>query len=96
MRYHCPAIVSKVWRTAEKLGYRDRFIPETKYFVGTDDHVPINKVMRIPTIDIIDYNEASGAFNPSWHTHADNLDAIDRNTLEVVGRTVLETVWNER
>ena len=45
---YAPAIVRKVWKTAHALGYGDRFIQETKYFVGIDDHVPINKQLRIP------------------------------------------------
>lgn len=93
---YAPAVVNKVWRTAEGLGHGDRFIPETKYFVGTDDHVPINQVLRIPSIDIIQYDPATQAFGPYWHTHDDNMDVIDRETLRVVGRTVLEVVWKER
>lgn len=91
-----PAIVNKVWRTAESLGHADRFIPETKYFVGTDDHVPINKQLRIPTIDIIQYDPSTQAFGPYWHTHDDDMDVIDTETLRAVGRTVLEVVWKER
>lgn len=93
---YAPAVVNKVWRTAEGLGHGDRFIPETKYFVGTDDHVPINQVLRIPSIDIIQYDPATQAFGPYWHTHDDNMDVIDRETLRVVGRVVLEVVWQER
>lgn len=93
---YAPAIVRKVWKTAEALGYGNRFVPETKYFVGIDDHIPVNKVLRIPTIDIIEYDPATQAFGPYWHTHDDSMDVIDRNTLEVVGRTVLEVVWKER
>lgn len=91
-----PAIVNKVWKTAAAIGYGDRFIQETKYFVGTDDHVPINKVLRIPSIDIIQYDPATQAFGPYWHTHDDNMDVIDRETLKAVGQTVQEVVWKER
>ena len=91
-----PAIVAKVWRTAAALGHGERFVQETKYFVGTDDHVPINRDLRIPTVDVIEFHEASGSFHPSWHTHADNMDVIDRATLNAVGHTVLEVVWRER
>ena len=93
---YAPSIVNKVWRTAEALGHGDRFINETKYFVGTDDHVPINQVLRIPSIDIIQYDPDTKAFGPYWHTHDDNMDIIDRETLRAVGRTVLEVVWQER
>ena len=30
------------------------------------------------------------------HTHQDNMDVIDRETLKAVGQTVLEVVWKER
>ncbi|MCB9170330.1 MAG: M28 family peptidase [Flavobacteriales bacterium] len=95
MRY-ASGVVRKVWRTADRLGYGDRFIPETKYFVGTDDHDVINRSLRIPTIDIIEYYEPTGGFNPTWHTHGDNMDVIDPNTLKAVGQTIMEVVWKER
>lgn len=91
-----PAIVRKVWKTAASLGVGDRFVQETKYFVGIDDHVPVNKVLRIPTIDIIEFDPATQAFGPYWHTHDDSMDVIDRNSLDAVGRTVLEVIWRER
>lgn len=95
MRY-APAIVAKVWRTAEALGHGDRFVQETKYYVGTDDHLSINERLRIPTIDIIEFNEGTNAFHPSWHTHDDDMEVIDAATLKAVGQTVLEVVWKER
>lgn len=93
---YAPAIVRKVWKTAASLGYGDRFVQETKYFVGIDDHIPVNKTLRIPSIDIIEYDPATQAFGPYWHTHDDNMDVIDPATLKAVGQTVLEVVWKER
>lgn len=92
---YAPAIVKKVWKTAASLGYGDRFVQETKYFVGIDDHIPVNKTLRIPTIDIIQYDPATEAFGPYWHTHDDDLAVIDATTLKAVGQTVLEVVWKE-
>lgn len=89
-------VVNKVWKTAAALGHGDRFVRETRYFVGVDDHVPVNRTLRIPTIDIIEYDPSTRAFGPYWHTHADNLEVIDRATLDAVGRTVMEVVWQER
>ncbi len=89
-------VVHKVWKTAAALGYGDRFIRETKYFVGIDDHIPINKVLRIPTIDIIQHDPETQAFAPHWHTHGDNMDVIDPTTLKAVGQTVMEVLWKER
>ncbi len=93
---YAPAIVRKVWRTAHAIGYGDRFVQETKYFVGIDDHVPINKQLRIPSIDIIQYDPSTNAFGPFWHTHDDNMDVISKETLKAVGQTVMEVVWKER
>lgn len=93
---YAPAIVRKVWKTAAALGYGDRFVQETKYFVGIDDHIPVNKVLHIPSIDIIQYDPATQAFGPYWHTHEDNMEVIDRDALKAVGQTVLEVVWKER
>ncbi|MBL0129131.1 MAG: M28 family peptidase [Flavobacteriales bacterium] len=95
MRYASTA-VAKVWRTAAAIGYGDRFVQETKYFVGTDDHVAINERLRIPTADIIEFNEGTNAFHPSWHTHQDDMSVIDPGTLKAVGQTVMEVVWKER
>lgn len=91
-----PAIVRKVWKTAAAIGYGDRFIQETKYFVGIDDHIPVNEKLRIPSIDIIQYDPATQAFGPYWHTHDDSMEVIDPATLKAVGQTVLEVVWKER
>lgn len=95
MKY-APAVVARVWKTAAALGHGDRFKQETKFFVGTDDHIAINERLRIPTIDIIEFNMGTNAFHPSWHTHDDDMDVIDRATLAVVGGTVLQSVWQER
>lgn len=89
-------VVNKVWRTAAAIGHGDRFVRETRHFVGIDDHVPVNRVLRIPTIDIVEYDPATRAFGPYWHTHADNMEVIDRTTMNAVGRTVMEVVWKER
>jgi Zn-dependent M28 family amino/carboxypeptidase len=93
---YASSVVNKVWRTASALGYGDRFVRETKYFVGIDDHIPVNKTLRIPTIDIIEYDPATQAFGPYWHTHKDNMDVIDPTTLKAVGQTVMEVIWKER
>ncbi len=91
-----PHVVQKVWKAAADLGYERYFRNETKYFVGIDDHVIVNRDLRIPTIDIIAYDENTKAFHESWHTHKDDLSVIDKGTLTAVGRTVLQVVYQER
>ena len=61
----------------------------------TDDHLFINRLARIKTIDIIPYNQ-EGDFTSTWHTVNDNMEHIDKNTLKAVGQTVLEVIYNEK
>ena len=56
----------------------------------------INKLAHIPTIDIIEHdNQTLSGFNKHWHTHGDNMDNITKETLQAVGQTILEVVYNE-
>ena len=62
-----------------------------------DDHYYVNKIAKIPTIDIIHYDAASRTGFPShWHTHNDNMSAIDKNTLKAVGQTLLEVIYTTK
>lgn len=87
--------VDKVWKAAADIGYSNYFSPQVKTFVGIDDHVFVNKA-GIPCIDIIEYNQATGGFGDYHHTHKDNMDIIDKNTLKAVGQTLLEVIYNEK
>lgn len=86
----------KVWKKAQELGYGNLFINE----IGgraTDDHLFINQIAGIKTIDIIPHNpENLYSFDPMWHTVKDNMDNINRNTLKAVGQTVMEVIYNEK
>ena len=57
----------------------------------TDDHVELIK-QGIPAIDIIDYRVNEG-FCPTWHTMADNIDNIDKESLRAVGETLLHFIY---
>ena len=94
-RYYAPEVVDKVWNIAAALGHRSFFIPKETTHVGEDDHLYINKIANIPSIDIIQYDPSTGAFAPHWHTHEDNMEIIDKNTLKAVGETVLATIIAE-
>ncbi|MES2732224.1 MAG: M28 family peptidase [Bacteroidota bacterium] len=89
------SVVNNIWNLAGRLGYGNYFIPmETGGIV--DDHIFVNQVAKIPTIDIIEYNLAGpNYFSKTWHTHRDNLSIIDRKTLKAVGQTVLQAVYQE-
>ena len=82
-----PALADEIWSIAKSLGYGDMFVNRMGSAVN-DDHVELIKA-GIPAIDIIDYREGSGFFS-GWHTSADNMGCISRETLGAVGN-VLET-----
>ena len=93
-RRYAGSIVDKVWQTAHSLGFGTYF-PLTAGNYVTDDHLPLNEKARIPTIDIIPYDDNYG-FGEHWHTVKDNMDWIDRSTLRAVGQTIMQVIYNEK
>jgi glutaminyl-peptide cyclotransferase len=88
-----PSIVQKVWTTGQQLGYKDYFMNEPCGSI-TDDHLYVNELGKIPMIDIIHYHPRVG-FGEFWHTHKDNMEVIDKQTLKAVGQTLLQVLYNE-
>ena len=94
---YAPEIVKKVWRAAREVGF-GRYFPKEDGGVITDDHVPVNQFAKIPTIDIIPYYAdcQQSSFGPTWHTLADNMENIDKNTLKAVGQTLVQVIYKEK
>ena len=93
--YYGSKILQKVWRKANQLGFGDYFIFERAPQI-IDDHYYVNMITGIPTIDIIEYDPATESnFNKHWHTHKDDMRNIDKKTLNAVGQTLLEIIYNE-
>ena len=90
------SIVDKVWRASQVVGFGS-FFPSREGVGITDDHIPVNRVAKIPCIDIIPYYPdcAQSSFGPTWHTVNDDMDHIDRNTLQAVGQTLIQVLWSE-
>ena len=91
-----PKVVKKVWDTARSLGYSNFFINSNSPGI-MDDHIFINRDAKIPTINIVEYdpNSPSYYFGGYHHTRKDNMDIIDKQTLQAVGETVMYTIYNE-
>ncbi|KAA6301027.1 MAG: hypothetical protein EZS26_002808 [Candidatus Ordinivivax streblomastigis] len=89
-------IVTKVWATAEVLGYNQYFINQEGPAI-TDDHNEIFKYRHIPCIDIIqtDAND-NHRFGTYWHTLNDNMQAVSTETMKAVGQVVLSVIYNEK
>lgn len=84
-------ILDKVWHTAEVLGYGNVFV-NSKTDPIMDDHVYINRIANIPTIDIVQ-NSIDCSFYPYWHTMKDDLDAVDAESLRTVANVTLKTIY---
>jgi hypothetical protein len=90
---HADGVLKEVWSAARKAGYSSYFVYENGGTI-TDDHVPVNTILHIPTIDIINLPSGSATgFGNHWHTRKDNLDIIDKNTLKAVGQTLLQYLY---
>jgi glutaminyl-peptide cyclotransferase len=90
-----PDIQQKVWQAAGHAGYSSYFPFQSNVDI-TDDHVPVNKIAGIKTIDIINLTpDPEKPFAPHWHTHADAMEIIDRGTLKAVGQTLLQTIYEQ-
>lgn len=94
--YYAAGVVEKVWSKATALGFSNYFKDQNMGAI-TDDHVYVNKIAGIPSIDIIHYrNEGQNSgFGHYWHTVNDTMENIDKNTLFAVGTTLMHVVYNE-
>lgn len=95
--YFAKDINNKVWKQAHKLGYDKYFINQEGGAI-VDDHLFVNKLTNIRTIDIIPYypNNEHSSFGDVWHTVNDDLEHISKETLQAVGQTVLTVIYNEK
>ena len=83
-------VVQKVWRTAERLGYREYF-PTSVGRELTDDHVPLTEA-GLPTANVIDFTY--GPDNRYWHTPDDVPEHLSARTLEMVGEVITELIYS--
>lgn len=88
-----PQTVDKVWSIAASLGYDEYFINEDRGGI-TDDHLFIVRGAKIPMIDIISMpNSGDHLFGDYHHTHADNINIIDKKVLKAVGQTMTAVIY---
>jgi glutaminyl-peptide cyclotransferase len=92
--YYASAVVDRVWNTASKLGFGNRFL-NVKSNAITDDHVYVNQLTNIPCIVIVHYDVNNRDFFGHHHRVTDNMDQIDAEVLRQVGQTVLTVVFEE-
>lgn len=87
--------MKKIWDAAHRLGY-GAFFPKKEGTEVTDDHVYVFNLRQIPCVDIINYDpKGDTGFGDFWHTTSDTMEQIDRATLQAVGQTLLQVIYNE-
>jgi glutaminyl-peptide cyclotransferase len=90
-----PSVVNKIWDIAASKGFGAYFL-NNKGASITDDHLPVIINRKIPMIDIIDQKiSGNQTFFDHWHTHDDNMETIDKSTLEAVGETIIQALYQE-
>ncbi len=86
---YAPGILSEVWQLAAEMGYGSYYI-QADGGALTDDHLPVIRNLGIPCINIVNYSPKNKhGFGDYWHTQNDNMDNIDKATLDAVGETLL-------
>ena len=93
--YFAPEVQKKIWNTASSSGYGPQFVAQVTEEI-IDDHYYVNRDAKIPMVDIIEWEPSDGSyFSPTWHTHDDNIQNIDKQTLKAVGQTLINLLYNE-
>lgn len=94
-KQYAASLQNEIWAAARTAGYSSFFVYEDGGSI-TDDHVPVNEIRKIPTIDIIHLPAGSATgFPEHWHTHNDNMSVIDKSTLKAVGQTLLQFLYTQ-
>jgi len=94
MQYAEP-VVEMLWHIAHQIGY-GHYFPLREGGAIIDDHVPVNQIAHVPTINIVPYHtNGPSSFGPTWHTVQDTPENIDVNVLEAVGQSVLQLIYND-
>lgn len=92
---YAQSVMVRTWDAARYADAAD-FFPNTDGGFITDDHVPMNQIACIPTIDIIPFfADGDNSFGPTWHTINDTVENIDPAVLRAVGQTLVQLLSEE-
>ncbi|HLN01760.1 MAG TPA: M28 family peptidase [Bryobacteraceae bacterium] len=76
-----------VWRVADQLGYGQHFLRQPGAI--EDDHIPFLR-RGVSALDLIDFTY--GPNNSFWHNDKDTVDKLSAESLQIVGRVLIETL----
>lgn len=94
-RRYAEALMLRIWDTAEDVGAGQLFLKQDGSW-ATDDHLPMNEVAGIPTVDIVPFTGPEGGFGATWHTVSDTPENISKETLRLVGQTLMQLLSEEQ
>ena len=86
-----PNLVRYLWGRADDMGL-DAFDITTQYAIY-DDHVPLHEIAGIPAIDLIDFKYPNPYAN-FWHTMNDVPENCSAESLEQVGKLMVDYIYN--
>lgn len=87
--------MEKVWNLAATMGYGNYFQKLNKAPIE-DDHFHMMANRSYPVFDIINLSgDSEKIFGAHHHTHGDNMDIIDKQTLHAVGKVVTAAIYKE-
>ena len=90
LEYH-PTLVRYLWDRAKEMGL-DAFIGRVDYAIY-DDHIPLNEIAGIPSINIIDFKYPNSYAN-FWHTMNDVPENCSEESLGQVGDLMVDYIYN--
>jgi len=90
LEYH-PKLVRHLWDRAKDMGL-DAFIGRVDYAIY-DDHIPLNEIAGIPSINIIDFKYPNSYAN-FWHTLNDIPENCSEESLGQVGDLMVDYIYN--
>ena len=90
LEYH-PKLVRHLWVRAKDMGL-DAFIGRVDYAIY-DDHIPLNEIAGIPSINIIDFKYPNSYAN-FWHTLNDIPENCSEESLGQVGDLMVDYIYN--
>ena len=84
-----PKLTKSIWGVAAEMGVKE-FVQKERHTIR-DDHLPLNTIARIQTCDIIDFDYPNvNSNNAFWHTEQDVPENCSAESLEKVGRVLVE------
>jgi hypothetical protein len=91
---YAATLAKDVWSIAKELGLKE-FNSRVVHSVR-DDHLPLNEIAKLPTIDIIDfdYPNIASRSRSHWHTMADTPDKCSGDSITKVAAVVM--TWLQR